>query len=199
MTTEPPDKDIKMIWRNQTMEPAAISLEALRGKASQFERKVRRRNLTEYLASAVVILIFGWYIWAFPGWMIKLGSALVIVAAIYIVWRLHRYGPAHIAPVEASAQDLLEFHRGELIRQRDLVKTVWRWYLAPFVPGMVLISLGRWFQFHEPHRLVALDHLVIILVSVIATLVFAIVWLVNALAAAKLQRQIDELDALRGG
>ena len=93
--------------------------------------------------------------------------------------------------------DLVEFHRRQLVRQRDLMKSALLWSIAPFIPGVVLITLGRWFQFHAPWRSLAWDHEVIILAAVIMALGFGVIWLVNVLAATKLQRKIDELDKLR--
>jgi hypothetical protein len=198
MTTEPPAQDIKAVWRSQSPEPATISLADVQARARKFERRIFRRNRREYLASLVVIVAFAAIAWAAVGWMMKLGGVLVIAGTLYIVWRLHRDGSTRRAPAGASAQALLDFHRGELVRQRDLLTSVWRWYLAPLVPGVVFITLGRWFQAHAPNRSVATDHLVIVLVSIIAILVFILVWVLNALGAARLHRQIDESDALRG-
>jgi hypothetical protein len=198
MTPEPPAQDIKAVWRSQIPEAAAISLADIRARARKFEGRIGRRNLAEYLASLVVIFAFAAIAWTTPGWMVKLGGVLVIAGTLYMVWRLYRDGSTRRAPAGASAQTLLDFHRGELVRQRDLLASVWRWYLAPLAPGVVFITLGRWFQAHTPNRSVATDHLVIVLVSIIAILVFVLVWVVNALGAAKLQRQIDESDAMRG-
>ena len=48
----------------------------------------------------------------------------------------------------------LEFHRSELVRQRDLLRSVWWWYLLPFVPGMLLIPVGS--SLDDPLGLLAL-------------------------------------------
>lgn len=93
---------------------------------------------------------------------------------------------------------LLEFHRQELLRQRNAAKSVAWWYIAPVTPGVAMMTLGRYFQFHAPGRTLAWDHQIVILCSVIVALTFAIIWLLNAWAAERLQRRIDELDKLRG-
>ena len=67
--------------------------------------------------------------------------------------------------------------------------------MAPFLPGMALLLLGRWFQAHTPGRSIAMDHLVLVLCGVIAVLVALVIWLLNKRAADRLQRQIEELDA----
>jgi hypothetical protein len=92
---------------------------------------------------------------------------------------------------------LIEFHRRELMRQRDAARSVGLWYIAPVIPGAVMMTLGRYFQFHAPGRTIAADHQIIILCTFIVALVFAVVWLLNVWAAERLQRRIDELDKLR--
>jgi hypothetical protein len=173
-----------------------VTLDTIRENAATFQRQIRRRNLRETLAAVAVVLVFGLYVWVFPGWMIKTGSVLAIAGTLFIVWQLRRRAAANVLP-EGSALTLLEFHRQELVRQRDAARSVGLWYIAPVVPGAVLMSLGRYFQFHAPGRTIAWDHQVIILCTLIVALVFAIVWLLNVWAAERLQRRIDELDKLR--
>ncbi len=197
MRTERPSDDIKKLWRDQKTEEGIMTLDDIRKKAGKFQSRVRRRNLREYVASVIVVFVFGWYVLVLPGWMTKAGSALCIVAALFVSWQLHRRASADTQPHDSSATSLLEFHRRELMRQRDALKSVWLWYLAPFVPGIALTGLGRYVQFHAHGRTIAWDHQVIILCLIIVVLVFGIVWSLNALGAAKLQRQIDELDRLR--
>ncbi|MDE2182049.1 MAG: hypothetical protein KGJ78_03400 [Alphaproteobacteria bacterium] len=187
--------DIKTLWRNQKTEET-VTLENIHERAGKFQRRVRLGNALEYIASIVVVAAFGWYAWALPDWMTKLGSALVVVAVFYIVWQLHRRGGAHKLP-DSSALGLADFHRRELERRRDVLKTAWRWYLLPVVPGMALMMAGRWYQFHAPGRPLDLDHLIIVLSTVIALLVLGMIRLVHVIGAAKLQRRIDELDKLR--
>ncbi len=92
-----------------------------------------------------------------------------------------------------SGEALIDFHRGELTRQRDALRSVAVWYLAPFFPGVILLFLGRWFQAHASHRPVGLDHLIIVLCGVIIALFWLVVWLLNQRVAERLQRRIDEL------
>lgn len=187
--------DIENLWRNQTTEDT-VTLDIIHENAAKFQRGVRLGNTVEYIACAFAAAIFGLYVWLLPGWMTKLGSGLIIVALFYIVWQLHRRGAAHRVPDDAAA-GLIDFHRSELTRRRDLFTTAWRWYILPVVPGMVLMLLGRWFQFHAAGRSLAWDHQVIVLGAIIAALIVGVVRLVQLNAAGKLQRKIDELDRLR--
>ena len=188
--------DLKQIWRNQKTEDT-VTLENLHEKATKFQRCVRNRNLREYIGVVIVVLVFGWYVWVLPGWMMKAGSALDVIAALFVAWQLHRRAPAHKMP-DGSGMGLVDFHRRALVRQREALQSIWLWYILPFLPGVLLMMLGRWFQFHVAGRPLELDHLIIALCMAIVVLVFGVVWLLNLLGAARLQRRIEELDRLKG-
>jgi hypothetical protein len=196
MESKHPPRDLKSLWRDQPIEDCPMTLDNMRKNADVFQTKIRRRNRLEIAATGLVLLVFGFYTWVLPGWMIKTGSVLVMVGTLWIVWQLRRRASAALLP-ESFGMALLEFHRQQLVRQRDAAKSVAWWYIAPVIPGVVMITLGRYFQFHAPGRALAWDHQVVVLCSVIVALTFAIVWLLNAWAAERLQRRIDDLDKLR--
>ena len=196
MESENPPRDLKRLWRNQPTEDRTVTLDNIRKNADAFRAQIRRRNLRELVAAGVVLVVFGFYTWVLPGWMIKTGSVLAMVGTLWIVWQLRRRASAAALP-ENSGMALLEFHRQELARQRDAAKSVAWWYIAPVIPGAVMMSLGRYFQFHAPGRTLAWDHQIVVLCSAIVALTFVIVWLLNAWAAERLQRRIAELDKLR--
>jgi hypothetical protein len=186
--------DIKDLWRNQKTEDT-VTLENIHENAARFQRRIGWGNAMEYIMGALVVPVFGWAAWALPGWMTKSGSALCVLGLLFIMWQLHKRGHTHKLP-GGAALGLVQFHRGELERRRDLLRSAGQWYILPVVPGMVLILVGRWYQFHVPGRALALDHLVIALGAIIALLIVAVVRLIHVVTAAKLQRKIDELDKL---
>src|SRR5262249_41049374 len=133
----------------------------------------------------------------FPGWMIKTGSLLCILSAVYFVWQQHVRTAVSRIP-DAPAAALADFHRSELVRDRDAVGGSWLWATVPMLPGLALIVLGRWFQDHAPDVPVEFDRQAIALGTIIAVLTIVIVVLVDRIHVYRLQRQIDELDRLRG-
>ena len=78
----------------------------------------------------------------------------------------------------------------ELERQRDMVKNVWPWYLAPLVPGFVVLTFAYVVSLPYPKNVIA----PLLVDALVAALFFAI-WKMNLRAARCLQRSIDELDA----
>jgi Flp pilus assembly protein TadB len=101
------------------------------------------------------------------------------------MWQLHRRARARPLP-EALAGSLMEFHRAELARQRDALRSVWRWYIGPLVPGLVLFLCGR--QIENGSWQPAAFAIVALLLAGVVVL--------NLHAARRLQRQIDKLDQL---
>jgi hypothetical protein len=183
------------VWKSQTTEDT-VTLETIRNRANRFQRRIAIANRIEYAASALVVVVFAFYVWILPGLLLKLGSALVIVATFYIVWQLRHRGSPHRVP-DGTALALIDFHRHELARRRDLARSAWRWYILPVLPGVLLMIAGRWFQSHVPGRSVDRDHLFIVLGVVICALIITGVRAIQIVGARKLQEQIDELDRLR--
>jgi hypothetical protein len=187
--------DIKTVWKTQKTEDT-VTLDNIHDRAARFQRRVSFANAIEYAAAAVVVAIFGLYVWLLPGWMMKTGSALIIVATFYIMSQLRRRGSARNVPESATA-GLIDFHRQALERRRDLNRSAWHWYILPVIPGIALITLGRWFQAHPAGRPVETDRLIIVLCLIIVALIIGVIRLGQILAAAKLQRQIEELERLK--
>jgi Flp pilus assembly protein TadB len=153
----------------------------------KFEKKIYWRNAREYVAAFVVVAFTALELWRGPDPLTATGFALIIAGVLYLVWQLHRHGSARTPPADLGLTSGVEFFRRELERQRDLVKRVWRWYLGPVAPGLIVVMAGA---ARAIGRLEAVPVL-------FATFVFVFIWRLNERAARKLQRQIDELDALR--
>ncbi|MCP5111057.1 MAG: hypothetical protein GY953_09500, partial [bacterium] len=116
-----------------------MSVQELSNRASRFQRKIIWRNVREYLAAVVVLGFFGFNLWNTDSVIMRAGAALVIAGTLYVVVQLRRRGAAKEVPADLGWRNSIEFHRQELERQRDLLRSIWRWYLLPLVPGMVVI------------------------------------------------------------
>jgi len=181
--------DIKTLWQNQATEYVPMPLEEVRKKAGRLHSRVHWRNIREYAAMAVLVPVFGFYIWLFPAPLMRLGSALIIAAMFYVAWQLHKRGATDKLPADDSASTWTGYYRRELERQRDALQRVWTWYLGPMVPGLVVFLVGASLQ--TPHA--AQKQAWIASTAALCTAVFGGVWALNAWVARKLQRKIDEL------
>lgn len=202
MTCEPIPNDVRAVWQSQTTEKVDMSAEQLRQNTQKLRRTVLWRNLREYVAAAYLIAIFGYFLWKFDTPLLRLASGATIAGALFVVYHLHKWGSAKPLPMEMAFSTCLDCHRKELERQRDLLRSVWTWYLLPFVPGMVLFLLGL-FRFtvgmadvRSRGGVVAILALVFGAVAVICTCKFVAIGKLNESAARKFQAEIDALDAL---
>ena len=165
-----------------------LSIEELRAKATKFQRRIRRRNLREYAASLLVIGLFSWYCWKVPNPVERLGFALVVAGAIYYAWHLWKWGAPRFLPSDLGRADCLEFYRGELKRQRDLLRSVWWWAIGPIIPGL---AVGFFYGIVTGPAAVRLHQ--IVGAAVAAGIIVCIGWL-NQRAAHHLDGRIAELD-----
>src|SRR4051794_3106555 len=198
MTNESPSNDMKNLWQSQPTEPPRIHPEQFRKKLDKFERRIFWRNLREYAAGVAVIAIFGFYEWRIRTLLVRLGSGMIIAGTLYVMYQLHRRASRRPAPADLGSSTCIEFHRKSLERQRDALRTVWSWYLLPFVPGLSVLAIGSIASQRAAHP-GNLGQLVISVLAsqgIIPALFFA-VWKQNRRAAEKLQAQIDELNAFR--
>jgi hypothetical protein len=189
------EQDIKNMWRSAPATAAGGSAplpEAeLAQRARRFQRRIARRNFLEYAAALLVCIGFGFYLWKFPDPLMRIGSLLSILGTLVVVWQLHQRASSRPLPGMESILPSRDFHRAQLVRQRDALRSVWLWYVAPLVPGMLVF---RWGVNTNPDPALpfargwAAD-------ASIAGVVLAII-LLNLYGAHKLQRRIDQLDQL---
>src|SRR5690606_36799070 len=106
----------KILWQTQETEGQTMTLADIHSKAGRFQRRVRRRNLTEYVASALVVCAFGFQAFTLPSPYERVGSLLVVIGVVYMVWQLRRRAAAAVVPSEPGS--VADFHRRELVRQR---------------------------------------------------------------------------------
>ena len=194
MSKEPPPS-LQALWQGQPVDPKRFSPEEIRAKATRFQRKVRGRNLREYVGACLVIVIFSVYAWEANTWQSMVGPVLIVVGTLYLVLYLYTRGGSQPVPGgEGNAgvtESCLRFHRRELERQRDLLRTVGRWYLGPLIPGVVVSHIvplvDVWARGGDAIAAVLRS-------AVLSALVFGGVWWLNAVGAKKLQREIDALE-----
>jgi hypothetical protein len=117
----------------------------INNKMLSLEKEIKSRDRLEIIASIILIVVFGYYFIASSSLWIKIGSATIILAAIYISYTLKANQIKRINESESLDHSLGDHLRQELERverQKKLSKTVAWWYIAPIVTGLFFITLG---------------------------------------------------------
>jgi hypothetical protein len=180
--------DPRNLWQSQEGEEMTISVDELRAKAAKFQSRIRWRNWREQAACLFVIVAFGAGFLKMPQIVPRISCALIVVGAIYIAWHIRRWGAPQSLPADMGRANCAGFYRGELARQRDLLRSVWKWYLGPMIPGLGLfVVYGIWIA--PPGR----RWFPVVYAVATAAFFWAIGWL-NRRAARQLESQIAELD-----
>lgn len=190
-----PNRDLQNLWQSQPSEGIRMSADQIRQRAAKFEKRTYWRNAREYGAAFVVVGFFAFELWRGPDLLAGVGFALLIAGMLYLVWQLHRRGSSRTPPAEMGLTSGVEFFRRELERQRDMLQHVWRWYLGPLIPGLVvvMVAVARANPHHVRHfGWIAVTY------DVLVALSFVFIGWLNGRAAQRLQKRIDELDALKG-
>jgi hypothetical protein len=180
------------VWQSQPVEPVYMSIEEIRNKAARFERRIRWRNLRETLVALALIPVFGLFLRWFSTPTERVGSGLTILGLLYLIYRMNGLAAPKRVPTDGGFQNCVTFHRRELERQRDLLRTVWLWYLGPLVPGILVFNLGVLGPKISPGHPAQWWRAAPFVVLMVAW--FWVVIRLNRRAADRLQRTIDELD-----
>jgi hypothetical protein len=181
--------DARKLWTAGSKAPVEVSMDEIVRRAEKLQRRVRRSNAAEYVAGAIVVVVFVWYaaVWTELSPLARVGCALIACAVVFVVTYLALRGPAGEVRRDAST---LACYRAELERRRDLLASVPRWYLAPTWPGLVLFLVGvgqqLWDVSPRARVVFALSCLFVVAVNV------GIV-LLNRRAAKKLSSELAEL------
>ena len=193
-TSQSQSPDPKNLWKEQDMQPQIMTPQMLESRSRHFDGRIRARNKREYVVGSIVAIITI----AFGTWMLLrvaaapsslmtgIGFILLGLGAVAAVMQLRRRagGQAFIydSPCTSAA------YRAELVRQRDALRSIFSWYVAPFLPGFLLIYGAGFF---EPDGIEWGT-----MIPGFLTVAFGI-WMVRAnhKAADGLDREISGLDA----
>ena len=192
MTVAPSDFDLQQLWQGQQEVHAPVTLAEIHARALTFRKEAQRRRMFSWAVMAFGALVLVWFAPRVTGWMMQLGAALTALAMILVLWRWQRINA--FGPLPGEGEALVQAYRTNLIRVRDARRTVMLWRIAPLLPGLVLVFLGRWFQLHAKGLSLAADHWVLLLTAVVAAVGLFLGYRRNQRHADALQGKIDELD-----
>lgn len=125
------DDDLCSLWQAQPRSGVPVSIDEVKRQQTSLSRRVRFRNAREYVAAALVVGVFANLAFHVP-FFLKLACAVIIAATAYVVVKMRRAATVLPPPSpDAPLAEHLTHLRASLVRQRDLLRTIWRWYLGP--------------------------------------------------------------------
>ena len=189
------EQSARKFWKSCGLDAPVPTIDEVRAGSGLFRRKIVRRNLVEYVACVLVVVIFSVYTIVIPQPLSRIGSGLVVLGTLVVAWQLHKR--AWPLPPEVAGEMSVYGHlRAQLARQRDALASIFWWYLFPLVPGLVLMMFGRSFEGISKDGASALPW--VVLGTAFVVVVFYGIWWLNRKGARFLQAKIDEIDALMG-
>ena len=187
-----PLASLSQLWLANAERPPRVDASALQRAAGRLRRRVLIRNLSEWGVAALLVVYCVRQIVEVERVLGRLGFLAMALAALYISLELHRRG--RVASPPASATEVFRrAHVGALERQAQLLESVWRWYLLPFVPGITLVHLDATFAALARSGAQSTIWLVSTASLLFTLLVFLAIGALNGRAARDLRREMRAL------
>lgn len=115
-------------------------MKTMKERSERYDRKLFWRDVRE-IGAAVLVAAFYGHEAATAGEPLARAGALVVVAgAALVVWMLLRARRSTASDAGASRAERVRAEIGKIDAQIRLLETVHRWYLAPLVVGLTLMT-----------------------------------------------------------
>lgn len=108
----------------------------------KLERAIKYRDLRETLAVAIVIPFFIYMGYLIPSLLTKIGSGLIVMYGIFVVFWLNQAKKHKPGPLTATYLEYLRKAKQHLDAQKHLLDTVLYWYILPAYVSMSVFMLG---------------------------------------------------------
>lgn len=193
--------DLEQLWKTQPVDPAVKGEEMRKiilTKTEKFDRTIRRRNIRETVAAAIVAIFFAYIAWGQRNAIERAGSFIIVAGALWIIYYMRRHGTE---PPDPNPDQTLEGYQRALVRKYDhqirLLHKVKFWYLAPLYVGLLTGSAGLVKELAEKGESIWLAALF----PLFYTLVFVAIWWLNEVyGVRKLERMRAQVTSgIEGG
>jgi hypothetical protein len=133
----------KTLWQTQALEAPRISLELVRHHVDKLNGDLREQKILMYFGIAIMacLLPFGFFKDPTSN-VLRVGSILAIIGAIYLTIEMRRRGSQLDSSVDGGILQTLDAYRAELERRRDYYLDSWRWSIWPMMPSLLVFLVG---------------------------------------------------------
>ncbi len=193
MPDESPLKDPKKIWQDQPTEPIKMSLNEIRRKAQELQMKGRLRVLAAMVIGLFLCIAFARMATVVQDVIPRIGWGMLSLWGLYGAYAAYQWIWPRSLAQDATLSTSLDFYRSELERKRDYERHIWRRSGLIFCfAGLALALIPELIPALETPRL---------LLNAAPFFVLLVIWFVlffflRKRNRRKLQREIDELNAL---
>jgi Flp pilus assembly protein TadB len=182
------EAELQRRWQSHGASAPFLSVQYVKHRLRSLEKRARARNAIEYVAALVGTGVSIWAMFYFADALMGAALLLLLFGGFISTWRWHRDAKVGRGNQVTGVVDGLTAYRRELERQRDVRDNYWRRYLAPMIPGAVMIFVVL--AVANPVR----SWFIVVALSA-GWIYFNVV--INRRAASNLQKEIDALDTLR--
>lgn len=120
----------------------------------RLNKMIKQRDLREIAGVALATPIFSFIAYRTPFVMTKIGALVIVLAGIFVAWRLRNAQKRKSDPVTATYLEYLYKTRQILRAQKHLLDTVLYWYISPFLIGVTFMLLGRYGEAEKLHMFI---------------------------------------------
>ena len=142
------EQELKNIWQNSPQKEIAKFEKSkllidLNHDLNKFERSIKNRDRLEILAAIFVFAVFSYYAYYYTQPLAKIGSILICLASIFIVYKLkHVQKIKQPADLKLSMKEQLKESLIYITQEKNLLDTILYWYLLPLSLGMMVLTIG---------------------------------------------------------
>ena len=182
----------QQLWQAQALDAPRISLTFVRQQSDALRRRTQMRNAFEYIggAAAITFVVLNSVPLIGERPLFSLAMALWVAGGLVVLFLWHKRAASQKPPAEFGVLDALTFHRRQLEQQRDARRGNWRWWMPPYLPGVVMLFVALFVDFTPvPWK-------AMILMAVWVVFGFSMTILMYERSARRIQKEIDALDSL---
>lgn len=140
------DENLQSLWQSQPISNTQNLGHAFEQNIQQdirgFRHKIASRNRQESICAVIVMLIFGYYCWVLPEFLLRIGSGLIVLGSAAILYQLQYRAALQELPAELLGLPLISYYRAELVRQRNMLRSIWLYQFGPVLPGISVFFWG---------------------------------------------------------
>ncbi len=178
------------LWTEPEEEAMIADLDTLRRDSNTFQQTIRKRNYVEVFAAGLVVAIFARSAWLETDLLLRLSTASMALGGVFVAWKFITQGDSPSAEPARTTAAFVAARRAELEYQARFLDGIFGWYIAPFVPGFLGVSLAVYLAAGFTAALPTMGVIVVISGSI---------WMANLDAAKKLRTEAAELPVFPEG